>query len=97
MIILSKRLKNEQKPIKMFIVCILFLLAVYRLVLVVNSWDAFLGGIGSGEEACPHTTETVFCSGLINPSALVFILFYFIFSLICIFPELEELKGEVFC
>lgn len=77
----------------MCIVCILFLLAVHRLVLIVNSWDVLSGGgngRGEGKKVVPPlTTETVFCSGLMNPS-----LFVFFVCFICIFPELERLKGE---
>lgn len=73
----------------MFIVCILFLLAVHRLVLIVNSWDAFLGN-RRGEEVRPHTTETVFCSGLMNPSVFVYVLFVFSLSW-------RSRKGSVFC
>lgn len=75
----------------MCIVCILFLLAVHRLVLIVNSWDV-LGGTGEEEEneGCPpHTTETVFCSGLMNPSVFVFVLFVFSLSW-------RSRKGECF-
>lgn len=77
----------------MFIVCILFLLAVHRLVLIVNSWDAF--GRGGEEERegrfVPILLKQCFCSGLMNPSVFVFVLFVF-------FPELEELKrGFFFC
>lgn len=59
-------------------------------MLIVNSWDAFLGGDQErGGRVSPRTTETVFCSGLKNPSVFVFVF-------ICIFLELEELKGECF-
>lgn len=75
----------------MCIVCILFLLAVHRLVLIVNSWDVFWGNRRQGEEeSCPHTTETVF---LLRPDESFRICFCFI----CIFPELEESRGECFC
>lgn len=62
----------------MCIVCILFLLAVYRFVLIVNSLGCCLGERDRREEGGhPHTTETVFCSGPMNPSLLVFVLFVF--------------------
>lgn len=43
----------------MFIVCILFLLAVHRLVLIVNSWDAF-GGTGEGRKVVPILLKQCF-------------------------------------
>lgn len=51
----------------------------------------FGGGTREGRKVVPITTETVFfCSGLMNPSVFVFVLFVF-------FPELdeEELKRGV--
>ena len=73
----------------MCIVCILFLLAVRRLVLIVNSWDV-LGGTETGGRLSPYYWNSV----LLRPDESFRICF---FSFICIFPELEELKGDCFC
>lgn len=51
-------------------------IAVHRLVLIVNSWDVF-GGTGEGRKASP---VLLFCSGLVNPSLFVFVLFVFSLS-----------------
>ena len=74
----------------MCIVCILFLLAVHRLVLIVNSWDVFLGGgvYERGGRLSPYYWNSV----LLRPDESFRICFCFI----CIFPELEEFwEGSV--
>lgn len=79
--LISEGFLNGHAFIKMCIVCILFLLAVHRLVLIVNSLGCCWGErYRRGEEGHPHTTETVFCSGPMNPSLLVFVLFVFSLS-----------------
>lgn len=59
---------------KMCIVCILFLLAVHRLVLIVNSWDVF-GGNRRGGRLSPILLKHCFCSGLMNPSVCFYLYF----------------------
>lgn len=61
---------------KMCIVCILFLLAVHRLVLIVNSWDV-LGGTGEGRKVIPILLKQCFAQAWWILPYLFFFYLYF--------------------
>lgn len=72
----------------MCIVCILFLLAVHRLVSIVNSWDV-LGGTGEGRKIVPVLLKQCFAQAWwILPYLFLFYLY---------FPWVGGVERGVFC
>lgn len=87
---ISEEFLNGHEFIKMCILCILFLLAVNRLVLIVNSLGCCWGGVGQVREV--RSSPYYWNSVLLRPDES----FLPCFCFICIFPELEDSKGECF-